>query len=172
MRVVWGSLLIVAVMTAAVAAQSLQTYGDPDKLFTIAHPKGWQVARQSGVSVFTPGDGFTSFSILPTLEVNGKFDSSRFFDSFIVDEQAKHPDLKITSRKSQGANGQGNLEAAWTWSERSTRVQAWGLMAALPVPNANRTAVGFVLYQAPSKDWARVEPVFKRMLQSLTFARQ
>ncbi len=171
MRVVWGSLLIVAVMAAGVAAQTFQPYNDPDKLFTIVHPKGWQVLRQGGVSVFSPGDGLTSFSILPTLEVNGKFDADRFFDSFIADERAKHADLKVTSRKAQAAAGQGSLEAAWMWSERNTRVQAWGLLAAQPVPNANRTAVGFVLYQAPAKDWARVEPVFKRMMQSLAFAR-
>jgi len=171
MKVVWRSLLLVVLSAGAVGAQALQTYNDPDRQFTIMHPRGWQVARQGGVSVFTPGDGFTSFSLLPTMEVNGTFDSGRFFDSFITDEQAKHPDLKITSRRAQGTKGQGNVEAAWTWSERSTRLQAWAMMAAQPVPGANRTAVGFVLYQAPSKDWSRMEPVFKRMLQSLAFAR-
>jgi len=171
-----AGVLVVTLAAVAVFAQALQLYRDPRGLFTLSYPAGWQVVQRSGVTAFTPGDGLTFFSILPTIDIAGSLGAEAVFQSIVVDEFGKLPAFKVVSRKVrplEGAPGGDSLEAMWSWThpESKTPKRAWILISAQPISGANRTAAGFVMYEAPARDWRRMEPLFKQMLQSLRVSR-
>lgn len=152
----------------------MQRYQDPEKIFSINYPVGWKVNKLSnGLTAFYvdhPSEG-TSFTILPNVELAGARDAVEIWREFVNEQRRSVRDFAITSQKQHaGEAGPKTVEAAYVQSNlKGVQIRGWMLFTAQVTPARDRTFVGLISYQAPAKEFAAVEPVFRRMLSSLAF---
>ncbi len=159
---------------AGAAPVALQPYEDPDKRFTIDYPQGWHVKRfPNGATYFyldDPEEG-TNFNFTPAGALKGEMDAAQALKSFVAEIRKKYPDFKVVGQKQRSvpANPNGTIvdvSATWT-SAKKIPMKGWGSLGAIKQVGQGRTVITYIGYQAPSKEFDQVEPVFDRMLRSL-----
>jgi hypothetical protein len=160
--------------TSFAAPAVTQRYQDPEKIFSIDYPRSWKVSKlPNGLTAFYvdhPSEG-TSFTILPNMELAGARDAVEIWRELVDEQRRRVRDYTITSQKQHaGDMGQKSVETTYVQSNlKGVQMRGWMLFTVQVAPTRDRTFVGLVSYQAPVKEFAAVEPVFRRMLSSLTF---
>ncbi|HXF83640.1 MAG TPA: PsbP-related protein [bacterium] len=168
--------MLIAAAGVSAAPVPMQRYEDPEKTFSIDYPKGWTAARlANGATAFyldDPAEG-TAFLVLPNVELKGVHTAGVLWGDFAADLHRRAPDWTQTSLKeTSGEAGQRSVEVRYTWTNvRKVKMTGWLLLATQPAPSQDRTYAGMVSYQAPSAQFASWEPMFRRMLSSLSFDR-
>jgi len=159
---------------AGAAPPALQPYEDPDKRFTIDYPQGWHVKRfPSGATYFyvdDPEEG-TNFNFTPAGALKGEMDAAQALKNFVAEVRKKYPDFKVVGQKQRPMQGNPNgtiVDASATWtSAKKIPMKGWGSLGAIKQIGQGRTVISYLGYQAPSKEFAQLEPVFDRMIRSL-----
>jgi hypothetical protein len=168
--------LIIA--AAAVAASpALVPYADPDKQFTIQYPSGWHVRRANRVTTFyldDPDEG-TAFSILPgPVDMKGEYSALQVFETLIYGPAKKeYPDFKVMGHREQQLGNLANgtvLEAIGAWTN-TRHVSMHGYAKVFAVRNIGRgtTTISLFWYQAPARDYDRLEPTFNEMVRTTRY---
>jgi hypothetical protein len=157
---------------------ALQSYQDPDKLFTMGVPAGWKVRRfPNGSTTFyvdDPEEG-TAFSIIPALSLKGEMDASQVLGALLPEYLKRWPDFKVVGQKQRAVQGNPRgtiVDAAFLWTNsKKVVMKGWATLGATKISGEGRTVITSMGYQAASKDFDGLEPVFDAMLKSLKFGK-
>lgn len=168
------TLFTTAAAGAGAAPVALQPYEDPDKQFTISYPQGWHVKQfpAGGTSFYLddPEEG-TSFSFRPAGTLKGEMNAAQVLNTIVTEIRKKYPDFKVVGQKMRPmtANRDGSIvdvSGIWT-NAKKVGMKGWATLGVIKQIGKGRTVFSYLGYQAPSKDFDQVEPVFDRMIRSL-----
>ncbi len=167
-----AGLVSTVVIKAGAAPPPLQRYEDPDKQFTIEYPQGWHVKHfPAGATYFyldDPEEG-TSFT-LSTGTFKGEIDAAQALKALVTEVRKKYPDFKIVGQKQRRMQGNPNgtiVDAAAAWTNaKKVPMKGWGNLGVIKQVGQGKTVFSYMGYQAPSRDFDQMEPVFDRMIHS------
>ena len=169
--------LVLASIPAGAAPVTLQPYEDPEKLFSISYPQGWQVKRLTGTTYFfldDPDEG-TSFTLTPAGALQGEMNAAQALKVFVTTIRKKYPDFKVVGQKqrSMQATRDGTIvDVSATWTNlKKVPMKGWGNLGVITQVGKGKTIFSYLGYQAPAKGFNEMEPVFDRMIRSLKFAK-
>jgi hypothetical protein len=160
------------VVGAGAAPPALQRYEDPDKQFTIEYPRGWHVKHfPSGATYFyldDPEEG-TSF-LLSSGSLKGEMDAVQALKAIATEVRKKYPDFKLVAQRQRPMQGNANgtiVQAAAVWTNaKKAPMKGWGNLGVIKQVGQGKTVFSYMGYQAPTRDFDQVEPVFDRMIRS------
>ena len=160
------------VIGAGAAPLALQRYEDPDSQFTIEYPRAWHVKHLSaGITYFyldDPEEG-TSF-LLSNGSFKGEMDAAQALKTLVTEVRKKYPDFKIVGQKERPMKGipSGSIvEAAAAWTNtKKAPMKGWANLGVIKQVGQGKTVFSYMGYQAPSRDFDQMEPVFDRMVRS------
>lgn len=160
------------VIGAGAPPLALQPYEDPDSHFIIEYPRGWHVKHvPAGATFFfldDPEEG-TSFIISPGA-FKGEMDAAQALKAIVTEVRKKYPDFKIVGQKQRPMQGTPNgsiVEAAAVWTNaKKLPMKGWANLGVIKQVGQGKTVFSYMGYQAPSRDFDQMEPVFDRMIRS------